>query len=221
MSDLAASASGIRGLGPQADTFYLGGSPCPLFSELVPGSLRIATEYDIRRGYGLNWATVVPAGVKLAVMKFHIHIWTAAHSETWDSWSTILARPQPQAGSVALKALGFFHDAASGPPYGVQSVLVTEVAFLGQIEPGHTAHEIELLEWKQPLPAGPKPTQTTPATSNGPPQASDALGVRQNAQTAQNQSLRQQIEAAGGETADATSTSEGLEDTSGLARDAP
>jgi hypothetical protein len=197
---IAPNAFGMRGIGPQADTFYLGGSPCPLFCELVPGSLRVATDYDIRKGYGLSWATVVPAGVSLAVMRFHIHVIGTADDTLWTNWSPILQRPQPQAGQAQFKALGFFHDMCSGPAYGVQSVLVTELAYVGQIESGHNVHEVAFIEWKEPLPAPPRPSQATPATANGPPQAEDALGQEQN---------------------DATAVGESLDDQLALARDAP
>jgi hypothetical protein len=211
----------MRGIGTQADTFFLGGSACPLFCELVPGSLRVATEYDIRKGYGLSWATVVPAGVQLAVMRFHIHVIGAADDTLWTNWCPILGRPQPQAGSTIFKALGFFHDMCSGPAYGVQAVLVSELIYVGQVESGHNVHEVGFIEWKQPLAAPPRPSQATPATGNGPPQAEDALGLAQNAQTAANAATAAQIAQYSGETSDAINQSSSLEDTSALSRDAP
>jgi hypothetical protein len=213
---IATNASGMRGVGPQADTFFLGGSACPLFCELIPGSLRVATEYDIRKGYGLSWATVVPAGVSLAVMRFHIHVIGATDDTLWTNWCPILQRPQPQAGQAQFKALGFFHDMCSGPAYGVQAVLVSELIYVGQVESGHNVHEVAFIEWKQPLPSPPKPSQATPATANGPPQAEDALGVAQNAQTAENAATAAQIASYSGETGDAISTGTSLEDPAGL-----
>jgi hypothetical protein len=183
----------MRGIGPEADIFYLGGSQVPFFCELVDGSLRVATDYDIRKAYGLNWATAVPAGVQLAVMKFHINVVGAADSDAWTGWSTILTPAALQSGNGGFKALGFFHDECSGPPWNVQAVLTSEVVYLGQVESGRKVYEVSFIEWKQPLPAAARPSQATPATGGGPPQAEDALGQEQLDATAVGQSLEDQI----------------------------
>lgn len=191
---LATSAKGIRGLGPQADFFTLSGDKSPGIAELI--SCTAVQDWDIRKGYGLSWATIVPAGEKLSKVVFRVKIWKDTQSGDWDTFAAkYLARPAPaQPGSTLPKSFGFAHDQASAPPYNVSAVVVEDVHYLGQIEPGMVAHEIQFLEWKQPLPAPPRPDQSTPPVEGGLPPAQDKLGQEQNDATQTLLSLEAQLQ---------------------------
>lgn len=192
---IAKSSAGIRGIGPQADYFTLSGSQSPGLAKLK--AVNALQEWDIRKAYGTSWATAVPSGEALSKIAFEVRIWTSDDSQAWDQFaSTYLARPIATAVGATpqnTKSYSFAHDAASAPPYNVNAVVVAEVRYLGQVEPGIIAHEVELLEWKQPLPAPPTPSQATPASPNGPPAAEDALGAETNQITAQGDALENQL----------------------------
>lgn len=180
---IASSGSGIRGIGDQADFFTLSGEPCPGLCTLT--SVNAAQGWDIREGYGLSWATLVPKGEELSKLEFEVEIWTKADSVAFDAYAAkYLSRPAPaQPGTMKPKSFGFTHDQASAPPYSVSSVVVLDVTYLGQREAGKVAHKITLLEWRPPLPAPARPDQSTPPTDTGMPAATDALGQEQNAAT--------------------------------------
>jgi hypothetical protein len=195
MMKIAQSSAGIRGIGAQADYFQLSGVSSPGLATLK--SVNAAQSWDVRKAYGTSWATAVPSGEELSKIVFEVRIWVASDSQAWDTFAnTYLARPvQSAAGTnpAQVKSLSFAHDVASAPPYNVNAVVVSDVRYLGQVEPGVIAHEVELLEWKQPLPAPPAPNQATPASPQGPPAATDALGAEQNQITSQGDALENQL----------------------------
>ncbi len=180
---IATSGSGIRGIGPQADYFMLSGEQSPGLATLT--SCNAAQDWDIRRGYGLSWATLVPAGEQLSKVEFDVDIWTSSDSRAWDAFSAkYLSRPAPaQPGTTKPKSFGFSHDQASAPPYNVSAVVVLDVTYLGQREAGKVSHRVSFLEWRLPLPAPLRPDQSTPPADTGMPAATDALGAEQNAAT--------------------------------------
>ena len=174
------NASGIRGIGPQADFFTLSGEQSPGLATLT--GCNAAQAWDIRRGYGLMWATIVPSGEELSKLVFKVDLWTAGHSKAWDQFAAkYLSRPAPATpGTTSAKSYGFTHDQASAPPYNVGAVVVLDVVYLGQTEAGMVSHEVHLLEWRPPKPTGPRPDQQTPAVEAGLPTATDKLGQEQN-----------------------------------------
>ena len=189
---VASTAALIRGLGPQADTFTLSGDECPGLCTLT--ACNAAQDWDIRKGYGLSWATLVPSGEQLSKVEFEVKLWTSNDSALFDAFAAkYLARPVPaQPGTTQPKSFGFNHDQASAPPYNVSSVVVLDVTYLGQVEDGMVAHRISLLEWKQPLPAPARPSQTTPSTDTGMPAATDAIGSETNAAVEDHKALEAQ-----------------------------
>ena len=173
---IAISTDGLP-LGPAADTFTLSGTPCPGLCELT--ACDAPQEWDIRQGYGLSWATTVPKGEGLSKPVFTVKIWDGLQQDpAWvDFCSQFLSRPAPATpGTVQPKSFGFFHPVASRPPHNVTAVVVLDCKFQGHDGFGMLTWEISFLEWKQPLPAPPKPNQATPAAPNGPPAAEDGLG---------------------------------------------
>lgn len=172
---VAPNASGIRGIGPQADFFTLSGDASPGLATLT--AVNAKQGWEIREAFALSWATIIPKGELLSVIEFEIELWTAIHSQAWDVFAAkYLARPAPaQPGTKLPKSFGFNHDQASAPPYNVSSVVILEVSYLGQRDGGKVAHKVTMLEWKQPLPAPPRPDQSTPPVEGGLPSAADKL----------------------------------------------
>jgi|HubBroStandDraft_2_1064218.scaffolds.fasta_scaffold05596_2 hypothetical protein len=153
-------------------------------------------EWDIRKGYGLSWATVVPSGEGLSKPVFEVRIWEGQQQDpAWVAFcSQFLSRPAPGAssatstgGAVTTKSFGFFHPIASRPPHNVTAVVVLDCKYKGESDDGLLTWQVELLEWRQPLPAPPKQTQATPSTPAGPPAAEDALGAELNQAVTANQ----------------------------------
>jgi hypothetical protein len=179
----AVSAAGIRGIGPQADFFTLSGEQSPGLATLE--SVNAAQGWDIRKGMGLDFATVVPAGEELSKIVFKIDLWTTQDSQDFDAYAAkYLSRAAPAPPGLATpKALGFTHDQASAPPYNVSAVVILDVAYLGQTEAGMVSHRVSFLEWRPPKPAGKRMDQSTPPTDTGMPAATDVIGQQQNAAT--------------------------------------
>jgi hypothetical protein len=188
------SSSGVRGVGPQADFFTLTGAQSPGFAKLL--SCNAAQSWDLRKAFGTNWATLVPAGEELSKVSFEVWLWTADDSTAFDAYAlAYLQRPvQTAAGTdpSQVKALSFTHDQASAPPYNVTAVVVADVVYMNN-DDGIVKHRVEFIEWKQPLPAPPAPNQATPASPNGPPAATDALGAETNQITSQADALEDQL----------------------------
>jgi hypothetical protein len=182
---IATSSAGLP-VGPQSDTFTLSGQACPAMCELM--SCDAPQEWDVRKGYGLSWATVVPSGEGLSKPVFEARIWEGQQQDpAWVAFcSQFLSRPAPASqGTTTPKSFGFFHPIASRPPHNVTSVVVLDCKYKGESEDGLLTWEISLLEWAQPRPAPPKPGQSTSAVGSGPPAAEDALGAEQNQASAE------------------------------------
>jgi hypothetical protein len=186
---IANNAAGIRGLGPQADFFTLSSTRSPGIARLM--SCNAAQAWDVKKGYGLNWATVVPMGEELTKLVFRIEIWTAEQSALWDTFAaTYLSRPvPPPSGTNDPRSFGFSHEEASGPPFNVVSVVVLDVRWLGPTEDNMKVYEVELLEWRKPVAAPGSVNTSTPAVEQPMPTAQTKQEQEQNGATQQLLSL--------------------------------
>jgi hypothetical protein len=165
--------------GPGYDVFYLNGAPCPGLCKLK--ACNAAQDWDVRKGYGLSWATIVPSGEQLSKVEFSVKIW---EGDQWNAFlgfaSLYLSRPAPaQPGTTAPKSFGFSHGVASGPPFNVDAVVVLDVNWVEQgDDDDFFMVGISLLEWRPPIPAPPRPDQATPAVESAIPTAQDKLDVQ-------------------------------------------
>lgn len=157
--------------GPDADYFTLSGDRSPGLATIEDGDAEQG--WDVRKGYALSWATIVPAGEELTTLVIRIDLWTASHYAAWLVFAAkYLARPAPaQPGTTQPKSYGFRHVVASAQPYNIVSVVVRKVTMLKQTEPGKFSALVYLLEWKRPLPAQARPEQSTPAAEQDIPTA--------------------------------------------------
>ncbi len=192
---VAPNASGLP-LGPQSEYFTLSGFQSP--GQAILQSCDATQGWDIRKGYGLMWANIVPAGEELTVVVFRIKIWTDSQYQDWLTFGTeFLSRPAPApAGTTKTKAFGFWHLLASAPPYNVTDVVVLKVTAL-KYEPSEDClvAEVHLLEWKQPLPAPQRPDQGTPSVEGGLPTAQDKIDAETNSAVEDGKSLETQAAA--------------------------
>ncbi len=186
----ATTSAGLP-VGPEADYFTLSGDRSPGKCEIEDGDAEQG--WEVRKGFALMWATIVPAGEELTTLVCRIDLWTGQHYQDWLAFAAkYLSRPAPaQPGTTQPKSYGFSHIIASAPPYNVTSVVVRKVTFLKQVRPGLFSAYVYLLEWKPPIPAPPRPDQSTPPVQGGLPSAEDALGAEQNEATQELLSLEQ------------------------------
>ncbi len=174
---VAASMLGLPA-GPSYDTFTLNSLSCPGLCKLK--GVNAAQDWDIRKGYGLSWATVVPAGEQLSKVEFSVKIW---EGDQWQAFlgfaNLVLTRPVPTTnGSPHPKALGFSHPVASGPPFGVDAVVVADVNWREQgDDDDFFMLDISLLEWRPPQAAPARPDSSTPSVEAPIPTAQDKLDV--------------------------------------------
>jgi hypothetical protein len=142
---------------PHADTFLINGSPCPGKATLIAGGS--PRPWDIRKGYALSGATVVPAGDDLSKPHFRIELWDPADYTAWLAFANLnfakSVRFKP--GTTIPLALGIYHPVLSASPYFVNSVVVEDVTALVQDEYGMWTCEVHFIEYRKPKPALARP----------------------------------------------------------------
>jgi len=187
-------APNLAGLpcGPSYDFFIINQIASPGKATLL--SCDAAQNWTVNQAAGFNWATVTPMGLVLCKPVFRIEVWTADDWQDLLTFATnFLSRPAPaQKGDTKSRALGFFHLIASGPPYFVTAVVVEKVTVVKQ-EGDIFALEMHFLEYRQPLPAPPRPTLAAPAVAKKPAVAKDQDQVTIQAQQAQIDALNKRV----------------------------
>lgn len=138
--------------------------------------------WDIRMGYGMTGATVVPIGDPLASPEFLVNIWNDSDAAIYRSLlKTILKKPVGLIpGSTTAAGMGI--DQPQLKDIGVTSVVVKRVSPL--INPlvtsggrGPWTAKVQFLEYRAPIPALPKPSQSIPDKAPPTPSASDLIDV--------------------------------------------
>lgn len=174
----------IRSSGPTGsftyESFNLGGVPMPGQWLLVDAPRVFG--WQILKAYGQSYATVLPIGDDLVKARFAIRIWTSADAGVYRQLlKTTLRKPVGlMPGSTSAAGLGI--DQPQLLDIGVSSVVVARVTPLynplvtsgGR---GPWTAECELLEYRKPLAALPKPNQSIPAKSPPKPTAQDAQDI--------------------------------------------
>src|SRR5580698_1854550 len=163
-----------------SESFMMGGV-------LMPGQWLLTScprvyGWQIQQQYAMSGATVVPIGDPLLKAKFKIKIWTSADAGLYRQLlKTTLRKPVGLVpGSTTSAGLGI--DQPQLNDVGVTSVVVWSVTPLMNplVESGGRGAwtaECELLEYRQPIPALPKPSQTIPVKKTPAPTAQDAADV--------------------------------------------
>ena len=171
----------VRSSGPggtfTSESFCLAGTTMP-GQWLLVDCTRVYG-WQIQKGYGLTGATLLPIGDDPLVAKFAVKIWTSADAGVFrDCLRTVLRKPiNLIPGSPSSAGLGI--DQPQLKDMGVTAVVVKSVTPLMNplVQGGGGAWTagVEFYEYRQPLPALPKPNQTTPDRSPPVPSAQDLL----------------------------------------------
>jgi hypothetical protein len=175
---------------PNQDYFCLGGGQAGSVAvspgKCVVSGLNRPQGWDVRKGYALSGATVVPTGSNLSKFSVIVTVWAGAQYSEWKDFSnTYLTRAAVLvSGTVTPKALSIVHPVVNDPPYSITEVVVEDVVALRENDDGIYEFEIHFLEYRKPLPAIGKPAAATPVAANPVPSASDKALAAANARAA-------------------------------------
>lgn len=175
---------------PEQDFILIAGDKSP--GKVTLRGANSPRGWDIRKGYGLSGATVVPSGDELAdgiVALFEF--WTADQISDWYAFAAKYldkaVRLVP--GSLVPKALGIFHPVLAAPPIRITEVVVKDCTALEQDEFGGWSCEAHFLQYRKPKPALQAPSAAIPAAGVAAPTALDAADLEMQRKLAQFQAL--------------------------------
>jgi len=164
-----------RGAIPVArDYILIGGDRSP--GVVTVDSCDSPRGWDIRKGYALSGATVVPTGDELSTVELTFGFWTADQITAWQAFAAKYfdkaVRLIP--GSLTPKALSIQHPVINGAPLRVTEVVVKDCSALQNDGTGFWTARVVLLQYRKPQPALAKPPAAIPAAQQPKPTAQDA-----------------------------------------------
>lgn len=154
---------------PAADAITVAGAPAPGKWTLIRAPKIYG--WDIRQGYGLSGATVVPKGDELVAPRFLVELWTGLDYQLFQAFRSAFLKKAlvGVAGSPVAMALGIDHPELKA--LGCTSVVVREVNPLLNDGWGVYQCEVEFLQYRPPAPALSKPNAAIPDTTPPAPTA--------------------------------------------------
>lgn len=172
------SATGI----PARDYIVIGGDKSP--GKATIRGLNSPRAWDIRKGYGLSGATVVPAGDELATFSVLFEFFDAGGTgvqktaDQLQAWYAYAAKYFDKSvrlvpGSNVPKALGIDHPILAAPPHRVTEAVVKDVSQLEQDDYGGWSAEVFFLQYRKAKPALAAPNAAIPAAAKPTPTAED------------------------------------------------
>ena len=173
---------------PAVDSFTLASFPLPGKWTLVEAKRQFG--WQIQKGFGLSGAFVLPTGDELVIARFRGEFFA---SSDWNIYKNLrkqlFTKPVFSVGGALLTAaMGIDHPTLKA--LGVTQVVIYAVHGELQEEGGLWTQVIELLEYRPPLPAPPKPKTVIPDIANPTPTAQDAQEVEIQKLTAQASALQ-------------------------------
>jgi hypothetical protein len=139
--------------------------------------------FQIQKGFGQSGGTVFPIGDDPMPIKYSVAFLTLADvMKFMDLQKTILKKPVFTLGGTNATTAGLGIDEPALKAVGVNTVVVKGVSAV--IHPlvtsggkGPWTSSVEFLEYRKPVPALPKPSQSIPDTGAPQPTAQDALDL--------------------------------------------
>jgi hypothetical protein len=175
---------------PAQDYLLLGGDRSP--GKVTLRGANSPRGWDIRKGYALSGATVVPSGDELADgIKALFEFWAASQISAWYAFAakhlskTVRLLP----GSIQPRALGIYHPVLAAPPISITEVVVKDVTGLEPDGYGGWSCEVHFLQYRKPKPALAAPAAAIPAVAAAAPTAQDAADLEMQRKLAQFQAL--------------------------------
>lgn len=172
------SSTGI----PARDYIMIGGDKSP--GKCTIRGLNSPRGWDIRQGYGLSGATVVPKGDECSTFSVFFEFFDAGGSgvqktaDMLNAWYAYAAKYFDKSvrlvpGSNVPKALGVDHPILAAPPHRVTEAVVKDVSGLEQDDNGGWSVEVFFLQYRKPKPALAAPNAAIPAAAQTAPTAED------------------------------------------------
>jgi hypothetical protein len=150
--------------------------------------------WDIRKGYAMTGATIVPQGDDLATFTLHFEFWDESDMPLWYAYAACYfdksVRLVP--GSNVPKALSIQHPVLQAPPFRVTECVVNDCTTLENDGTGLWSCDVLCTQYRKPKPALAPPNQAIAAVKNPTPTAEDAADREIQAKLAQYNSLAQQ-----------------------------
>lgn len=148
------------------DFVILAGRRSPGIAEVT--SADSPRRWDERRGYGLSGARTIFRGTGLAYPKLLLRLYTPEDFEAWNEWRPLVQAPPAGERPRALQIEHPFLE-----DLGIRAVNVKNVKQPVQTGDGEWTVEIEMIEYREPVPALAAPRGTT----NGPPLTPNQLEI--------------------------------------------
>lgn len=154
---------------PAVDTITIGGLQAP--GKWTLDSANKVYGWDIRQGYALSGATVVPKGDSLVEPEFVVEIWDPVDLIAFRLFRKLYLKKALVATPGALVAMALGIDHPELKELGCVSVVVREVSFLKNDGFGVYMCKVKFLQYRRPLPALSKPNAAIPAVTQAKPTA--------------------------------------------------
>lgn len=151
---------------PYADTIQLGVAVSPGRCTILSASRE--NKWDVREPYGATGGTTTFHGQKIAKVSIRIDLWLPEQIPLWD----LFAKAALEVSRTKL-ALKVTHPTLNASPLNIKEVSIESVGALLQDEDGMWSAEIQLLEYKPPMPIVAKPRAAIPNGAKAPPTAAD------------------------------------------------
>lgn len=141
--------------------------------------------WQIQKGYATSGAVVYPIGDDLVVAKFRGEFWDDGDFSLYKLIRTrLLDKGVITIGGLpTASAMGISHPELKA--MGVESVVVLELGAATMADGGLWVVSMDLLQYRKPIPAPPKPARTTPDVPSPIPTALNARQVEIQKLTAQ------------------------------------
>lgn len=134
--------------------------------------------WDVRLGYGMNKATLVPSGNPPAEFSIKFDLWDAADLPAWNEFAKKWLKKSLVTGAGpagVTKAISVQHPMLQAQPFSVQDCVVVEPGALEKDEFGLWSCTTKFRESAPPRPALQRATANIPPAGKAAPTAADAV----------------------------------------------
>jgi len=161
---------------PTQDYVTIGGDRSP--GKAIIHDVHTPRPWDIRKGYALTGATIIPQGDDLGTFKIRFELWDPADVPAWYAFAAQYfdksVRLLP--GSSKPKALSILHPMLSAPPIRITACVVDDATALEPDDDGLGGwHSIvSFIQYRAPKPALSPPDAAIAPAAQPQPTAEDA-----------------------------------------------
>lgn len=161
---------------PAQDFIRIGGIPNPGKATIT--KISAPHGWDIRKGYGLSGATVVPTGDELGDLEILFELWDPNDYPKWNLFAKQFLQKALVAVPGGLVAMALSIDHPVITEMGKGSYVLKDRSGWTNDGFGLWSSTAAFLEYKKPKPALPRPLAAIPAAAAPVPTAQDAQDVQ-------------------------------------------